>query len=140
MIAVPTFLYGSEIWTLCSKDLSRIQAAEMMFLRPVKDCTILNKVKNEDICKKVKIFCVKDKIQEYRPDWLDHFRHMPRSRLPRAALYYNSRGKRDQGSCRKRWLDREAGSGLWPNPWRRWWWWWIMLKLRFSNYDFNRTL
>ena len=46
-MAVPTLLYGSEMWTLSSKDLSRIQAAEMKFLRSVKGCTILDKVRNK---------------------------------------------------------------------------------------------
>ena len=113
-MAVPTLLYGSEIWTLGSKDLSRIQAAEMKFLRSIKGCTILDKIRNEDIRRELKIFCVKDKIQEYRQDWLDHVQCMPRRRLPRAALYYTPRGKRDRGRPRKHWLDKEAGTGLWP--------------------------
>ena len=46
-MALPTFLPGLLIWTLSLKDLSRIQAAEMKFLRPVKGCTILDKVRNK---------------------------------------------------------------------------------------------
>ena len=55
-MAVPTLLHGSEIWTLGSKDLSRIQAAEMKFLRSVKGCTILDKVRNENIRRELKFF------------------------------------------------------------------------------------
>ena len=62
-------------------------AAEMKFLRSIKGCTILDKIRNEDICRELKIFCIKDKIQKYRQDWLDHVQRMPRRRLPRAALY-----------------------------------------------------
>ena len=68
MIAVPTLLYSSEIWTLSSKDFSRIQAAEIKFFRFVKGYTILDKVRNEDVHKELKIFCIKDKIQNS----LDH--------------------------------------------------------------------
>ena len=89
-MAVPTLLYGSEIWTLGSKDMSRIQAAEMKFLRSIKSCTILDKIRNEDIPRELKIFCIKDKIQEYREDWLDHVQRMPHRGLPRASLYYTS--------------------------------------------------
>ena len=66
--------------------------------------------------RKLKIFCIKDKIQEYRQDWLDHVQRTPRRRLTRSALYYTPRGKRDRRRPRKRWLDQEAGTGLWPNP------------------------
>ena len=34
--------------------------------------------------RKVKIFCIKDKIQEYQQDWLDHFQRIPRRQLPKA--------------------------------------------------------
>ena len=33
----------------------------MKFLRSVKGCTILDKIRNEDICKGPKIFCIKIK-------------------------------------------------------------------------------
>ena len=66
----------AQRYRLGSKDLSRIQAAEM-FLRSVKGCTILGKVRNEDIRKELNIFCIKDKIQQYRQDWLDHAQCMP---------------------------------------------------------------
>ena len=92
-MAAPTLLYGSEIWTQGSKDESRIQEAEIKFLRSVKICSILDKDRNEDIRKELKIFCLKDEIQEYCQDWLDHVRHMFRRRLLRAALYYNPLGK-----------------------------------------------
>ena len=63
LMAVPTLLYDSEIWTL---EKSRIQAAEMKFLKSVKGCTIPDKKGNEDIRRELKFFCIRDKIQEYR--------------------------------------------------------------------------
>jgi hypothetical protein len=38
-MAIPALLYGSEAWTVGARDTSRIQAAEMRFLRAVKGCT-----------------------------------------------------------------------------------------------------
>ena len=32
-VAVPTFLYASDAWALGKRDVQRIQAAEMKFLR-----------------------------------------------------------------------------------------------------------
>ena len=65
-MAVLTLLYDSEIWTLGSKDLRRIQAAEMKFLKSIKGCTILDKVRNEDIRKELNIFV---KRMKFRIGW-----------------------------------------------------------------------
>ena len=40
------------------------------------------------------ILCMKDKIHEYRQDWLHHIQHMPHKQLPRAAIHYPAHGKR----------------------------------------------
>jgi hypothetical protein len=48
-MAVPVRLYGSETWTPRKRDLNRIQAAEMKYLRTVKGCTGLDQMRNEDI-------------------------------------------------------------------------------------------
>lgn len=47
-IAVPTLLDGSETWTTKTEE-SRIQALEMRFLRRVKGCTKLDRLRNRDI-------------------------------------------------------------------------------------------
>jgi hypothetical protein len=36
-MAVSVLMYGREAWTINKKDISRIQSAEMKFLRSVKD-------------------------------------------------------------------------------------------------------
>jgi hypothetical protein len=41
-------LYGSEAWTVTSKDGSRLQAAEVHFLRAAEGCTSQDVLKNED--------------------------------------------------------------------------------------------
>ena len=69
----------------------------MKCLRSVKACAVLDKFRNEDIRKELKVFRIKDKTQKYRQDWLNRDRRMPCTRLPRAALYYNLRGKRYRG-------------------------------------------
>ena len=58
-MAISTLLYDSKIWTLGSKSLSRIQAAEMKFLRSVNGCTILDKIRNEDNTQRTKEFLYK---------------------------------------------------------------------------------
>ena len=41
-VAVSTFLYGSKTWTLGKRDVQRIEAAEMKFLRGTQGCSLLD--------------------------------------------------------------------------------------------------
>ena len=51
VVARPTLLYGSEIWVITKRDTTRLEAAEMRFLRSVKSYTRLDKIRNEVIRK-----------------------------------------------------------------------------------------
>jgi hypothetical protein len=75
-MAVPTLLYGSECWTMIKKDMQKIQAAEMRFLRSVKGRTRLDKIKNKDIRKELGVFSINARIRRYRQDWLEHVERM----------------------------------------------------------------
>jgi len=44
VVAKPT-LYGSETWVTTKRDMTRLEAAEMHFLRSVKRYAILDKIK-----------------------------------------------------------------------------------------------
>jgi hypothetical protein len=45
IMAVPVLLYGSETWAPRKRDWNRIQAAEVKYLRTVKDR--LDQIRNE---------------------------------------------------------------------------------------------
>ncbi|PSN54630.1 hypothetical protein C0J52_10839 [Blattella germanica] len=49
VMAIPILLYGSEIWTLTSNQLRRIEAAEMKLLRPLAGYTLYDHKRNADI-------------------------------------------------------------------------------------------
>ena len=44
VVARPTLLYGSETWVTTTRDMTRLEAAEMCFLRSVKGYTRLDKI------------------------------------------------------------------------------------------------
>lgn len=46
-MSIPTLLYSSEIWKIHKVDGSLIQAAEMRFLRYVKECRLLDRISND---------------------------------------------------------------------------------------------
>jgi len=47
VVARPTLLYGSETWVITKRDMTRLEAAEMRFLRSVKGYTRLDKIRSE---------------------------------------------------------------------------------------------
>ena len=46
-VARPTLQYGSETWVITKRDMTRLEAAEMRFLRSIKGYTRLDKIRNE---------------------------------------------------------------------------------------------
>ena len=85
-VSVPTFLYSSETWTLGKRDVQRIQAAEMKFLRGAQGCSLLDRRRNEDITCDLNIVSLHQKIEDHRRKWCEHLNRMPDIRLPVAAL------------------------------------------------------
>ena len=51
VVARPSLLYGSETWVTTTRDMTRLEAAEMRFLRSVKGYTRLDKIRSEVIRK-----------------------------------------------------------------------------------------
>ena len=49
VVARPSLLYGSETWVTTKRDMTRLEAAEMRFLRSVTGYTRLDKIRSEDI-------------------------------------------------------------------------------------------
>jgi hypothetical protein len=62
-MAVPTLLYGSKCWTMRKRDIQKLQAEEMQFLRSVKGYTRLDKIRNKDIRKELGVISVNDRIR-----------------------------------------------------------------------------
>ena len=65
-LILPTFLYGSENWTLTASQRRRIEAAEMKILRPLAGYTLHEHKTNKAIRKELRTTSILDKIDEYR--------------------------------------------------------------------------
>ena len=65
---------------------------------------------------------------QYQKKWLQHVQRMDTNRLPKQALRYKPKGRRNIGRPRKRWRDQlhleDQGTGNMPNSSGTWWWWW----------------
>jgi hypothetical protein len=83
----------------------------MPFLRSAKGCTGLDKIRSEVIRKDLEISGIQDVRYTYGQNWINHLRRMGDIRLPKHALNYERRERRDRGRLRKRWQCVDAGTG-----------------------------
>ena len=60
VVARPTLLYGSETWVTTTRDMTRLEAPEMRFLRSVKGYTRPDKIRSEVIRKELEICGIHD--------------------------------------------------------------------------------
>ena len=90
--------------------MTRLEAAEMRFIRSVKGYTRLDKIRSEVIRKEL-ISGIQGVRSKHKQNWINHLERMDNTRLPKHALDYKPRGRRDRGRPRKRWQRVDAGTG-----------------------------
>jgi hypothetical protein len=112
--------FGSESWVLKKKQEQRLVAAQMKFLRHLLGVTKLDKEENQKKKKKTGAQDIAKKIKQYQQKWLQHVERMDTNRIPKQALQYKPKGRRNIGRPRKRWKDQfhfeDQGTGNTPNP------------------------
>jgi len=111
VVARPSLLYGSETWVTTQRDMTRLEAAEMRFLRSVMGYTRLDKIRSDDIRKELEISGTQGVRLKYKQNWINHLERMDNARLPKYVLNYKPRGRRDRRRHRKRWQSVDAGTG-----------------------------
>jgi hypothetical protein len=108
VLARPTLLYGSETWVTTKRDMTGLEAPEIRFLRIVKGYTRLDKIRSEIVRKELEISGIQEVSIKRKQNWVNHFERMDNTRLPKHALSYQPRGRRDRGRRSKR---VDAGTG-----------------------------
>jgi len=112
--------FGSETWVLNKREEQRLEAAQMKFLRHLLGITKLDKEKNQCIRQKTGAQNMVKEIKQYQKKWLQHVQMMDTNRLPKQALQYKPKGRRNIGRPRKSWRDQlhleDQGTGNTPNP------------------------
>ena len=111
VVASPSLLYGSETWVNTTRDMTRLEAAEMRFLRSVKGYTRLDRIRSEVVRKELEISGIQDVRSKHKQNWINHLERMENTRLPKHALNYKPRGRRDRGRPRKGWQSVDTGTG-----------------------------
>jgi hypothetical protein len=93
--------FGSEAWVLRKREEQSLEAAQMKFLKHLLRITKLDKEKNQCVRRNT----VKE-IKQYQEKWLQHVQRMDTNRIPKQALQYKPKGRRNVGRLRKRWRDQ----------------------------------
>ena len=101
-LVMPTFLYGSEKWTLTALQRRRIEGTEMKLLRPLAGYTLYDHKTNDSIRRELQTECILDKIDEYRRN----LQRMPQNRIPLKSYHYRPQGRRTIGRQKKRWREQ----------------------------------
>jgi hypothetical protein len=71
----------------------------------------LDKIRSEVIRKELEISGIQDMRSKHKQNWINYLENMDSTRLPKHALDYKPRGRRDRGRPRKRWQCVDAGTG-----------------------------
>jgi len=71
----------------------------------------LYKIRRDVTRKELETSVIKDVRAKYKQNWISHLERMDNTRLPKHALNYKPRGRKDRGLPRKRWQRVDAGTG-----------------------------
>ena len=66
--------------------MTRLEAAEMRFLRSVRGYTRLDKIRSEVIRRELEIAGIQDVRSKHKQNWINHLERMDNTRLPKHAL------------------------------------------------------
>ena len=91
--------------------MTRLEAAEMLFLRSVKGYIRLDKIISEVIRNELEISGIQDVRYKHKQNWINNLERTDNTRLPKHGLNYKPQGRRDCGCPGKRRQRVDAGTG-----------------------------
>ena len=120
IIAKAALKFGSEAWVLKKRQEQRLEPAQMKSSRHLVGITKLDKEKYQCIRQKTGAQNIVKEIKQYQEKWLQHVQRMDTSRIPKQALQYKPKRRRNIGRPRRRLRDQlhleDQGTGNAPNP------------------------
>ena len=105
-VFTPILTYGHQHWVVTERLRSRIQAAEMRFLRWIAGLSLLDRVHSSVIREGLNVESLLLHIEKSQLRWLGHVLRMPPDRLVRNVWDACPTGKRPRGRPRNRWRDQ----------------------------------
>ena len=106
MMVMSVLLYGAETWAVTQRDLRRLHAFQMQYLRDIVRVTLWNKKKNEDILAETGEVPVEDQVKLRRLQWFGPPSKDASPSTTRQVLKCRLQGKnRKPGGTPLRWID-----------------------------------
>src|SRR6185436_1099244 len=100
--------YGSETWNMNQRQKSKIQAAEMRYLRRVEGITKMDKIRNEKIRNNLNIESIHNSVDKKQIAWYGHLVRMPEENQTKQAFNARFAGKKKRGRPTKTWENNIA--------------------------------
>ncbi|KAK0137883.1 putative RNA-directed DNA polymerase from transposon X-element [Merluccius polli] len=101
-IFVPALTYGHELWVVTQRTRSRVQAAEMSFLRRVAGLSLRDRVRSLVIWEELGVDPILLRVERSQMRWLGHLVRMPPGRLPGEVFRARPTGRRPRGRPKTR--------------------------------------
>ena len=95
----------SENWTLTSKERQMLTTTEMRCLRKAAGKTRMDKIRNEEIRRRVNMQPAEQTANKNKIRWWSHVKRMAPTAPQSRALVIHPVGKRPRGRPRNRWED-----------------------------------
>lgn len=114
----PILLYGSETWTISKNNMKKITAADMKVVRMINGVTKMDKIRNVNLCARLKIPLIAEKVKSSQLKWYGHVMRRSDDHPASQALNFTIKSTRPTGRPRKRWLQyiddylQERGTSL----------------------------
>lgn len=103
--------YGCEVWVLKQHKRNKLQAAEMKYLRRVKDVIRMDKIRSEVIRKELKIESITQFTERKQLSWLGHLHRMDNNMQVKRVWQAKTLKKRRRGRLKETW-DNVVGQLL----------------------------
>ena len=84
----------------------RLEVTQIKFLGHLLRIAKLYRERNQSVRDKLGVQNIFREIKQYQRKWLQHLQGMDRNRVPKQALLYQTRERRNIGHTRKRWKDQ----------------------------------
>lgn len=80
---MPFLFFGT--WTVTRNDIRKLRATELKFLRLVRSCTLLDKIRSGDIRGKLGVMSFDETIHHFSEQWIRHVTRMHSNHILRTV-------------------------------------------------------
>ena len=105
-IVRPALLYGTECWAMKESDKRRLNTTEMRMLRAILGVTRLDRIRNEEIRRRLNVMPIEALLRQGRLRWYGHVQRRDDGNAIRRAVSMALPGKRKRGRPRKTWKQQ----------------------------------